>query len=294
MVRRQYSTLLSVTNINSTFFAVIIIMIKHLQTFLLTIVLTALLASCSSSKTMLPYFTDLSAQREGTIPSADYLPTIQPDDELVITVTSEYPAATTIYNLMAENYLSRENVLETATPRTATYVVDSKGDIDFPVLGKIHVAGKTCEQIKNKLTERIGKDVNDPLVNVMLVNFKVVVAGEVKEPKTIPVAGNRITLLDALAEAGDLTEYGERSNVLIIREENGERKFAHLDLNSSDVLTSPYYYLQQNDYIYVAPNSIRQANSKYNQNNAYKLSVTSTIVSAASVIASLVIALTVK
>ena len=269
-------------------------MIKHLQTFLLTIVLTALLASCSSSKTTLPYFTDLSDQREGTIPSAGFLPSLQPDDELVITVTSEYPAATAIYNLMADNYSTRENVLETATPRTATYVVDSKGDIDFPVLGKVHVAGKTCEEIKDELTARISKDVTDPLVNVTLVNFKVVVAGEVKEPKTIPVSGNRITLLDALAAAGDLTEYGERSNVLIIREENGERKFAHLDLNSSDVLTSPYYYLQQNDYIYVAPNSIRQANSKYNQNNAYKLSVTSTIVSAASVIASLVIALTVK
>ena len=103
-----------------------------------------------------------------------------------------------------------------------------------------------------------------------------------------------MTVLDALAAAGDLTEYGERSNVLIIREENGERKFAHLDLNSSETLTSPYYYLQQNDYVYVAPNKVRQANSKYNQNNAYKLSVTSTIVSAASVIASLVIALTVK
>ena len=122
----------------------------------------------------------------------------------------------------------------------------------------------------------------------------VVVAGEVKQPQTIRVDRNRISILDALAAAGDLTEYGERSNVLVIREENGERKFAHLDLNSSEVLTSPYYYLQQNDYVYVAPNKVRQSNSKYNTNNSFKLQVTSTIVSAASVIASLVIALTVK
>lgn len=101
-------------------------------------------------------------------------------------------------------------------------------------------------------------------------------------------------MLDALADAGDLTEYGERSNVLLVREENGERKFVHLDLNSSDLLTSPYFYLKQNDYIYVEPNEVRQANSKYNQNNSFKLTVVSTIVSAASVIASLVIALTVK
>jgi polysaccharide export outer membrane protein len=98
-------------------------------------------------------------------------------------------------------------------------------------------------------------------------------------------------VLDALTAAGDLTEYGERTNVLIIREENGKRTAHRLDLTSSDVLTSPYFYLQQNDYVYVTPNKIRQDNSKYNQNNAFKLSVTSTIVSGCSVIASLIIAL---
>ena len=105
---------------------------------------------------------------------------------------------------------------------------------------------------------------------------------------------NRYSILDALSDAGDLTEYGERSNVLLVREENGERKFIHLDLNSSETLTSPYFFLKQNDYIYVEPNKVRQANSKYNQNNSFKLTVISTVVSAASVIASLVIALTVK
>jgi len=164
----------------------------------------------------------------------------------------------------------------------------------MPVLGTVHVEGLTTEQLQQELTRRISADVKDPVVTVRMLNFNIVIAGEVKEPKRIPVNENRITILDALAMAGDLTEYGERSNVLVIREENGERKFAHIDLNSSDLLTSPYYYLQQNDYVYVAPNSIRQANSKYNQNNAFKLSVISTIVSAASVIASLVIALTVK
>ena len=103
---------------------------------------------------------------------------------------------------------------------------------------------------------------------------------------------NRISLLDALAEAGDLTEYGDRTNVTVIREIDGQRKYAHLNLNSSEVLNSPYYYLQQNDYVYVAPNKIREGNSKYSTNNAYKLQVISTVVSACSVVASLVIALT--
>ena len=103
-----------------------------------------------------------------------------------------------------------------------------------------------------------------------------------------------MTILEAISEAGDLTPYGRRDNVLVIREENGKRTYARVDLSSKDLLNSPYYYLKQNDYIYVEPNDIREANSRYNQDNAYKLSVTSTIVSAASVIASLVIALTVK
>ncbi len=152
----------------------------------------------------------------------------------------------------------------------------------------------TTEQLTDMLVQKISADVKDPVVTVRLANFTVVVAGEVKTPKTISVDRNRISVLDALAAAGDLTEYGERSNVLVIREEGGKRTYAHLDLNSSETLSSPYYYLKQNDYVYVAPNKVRQANSKYNQNNAFKLSVISTIVSASSVIASLVIALTVK
>ena len=103
-----------------------------------------------------------------------------------------------------------------------------------------------------------------------------------------------LPILDALTAVGDLTEYGERSNVLVIREEDGKRVAHRLNLNSADILTSPYFYLKQNDYVYVQPNEIRSDNSKYNQNNAYKVTVISTVVSAASVIASLVIALTVK
>lgn len=103
-----------------------------------------------------------------------------------------------------------------------------------------------------------------------------------------------MSVLDALALAGDITEYGERSNVLVIREENGKRTYAHLNLNSAESLNSPYFYLKQNDYVYVTPNKIKQSNSQYNTNNSYKLSVISTIVSASSVVASLIIALVVK
>lgn len=265
---------------------------KHLLSCALSAII--LLASCSTPKTTLPYFTDISDIKEGSLPKADYMPTIVPDDELFITVTSTNPSATSVYNLPVVNPAYNSGLGSTSQAQQMTYIVTSNGDINFPILGTLHVAGMTTEQIREDLIKRLSKDVEDPMVTVALVNFKVNVAGEVKTPGQIALHGNRCTILDALTAAGDLTEYGERSNVLVIREEDGERKFAHLDLNSSEMLNSPYYYLKQNDYIYVTPNSIRQSNSKYNQNNSFKLSVVSTIVSATSVIASLVIALTVK
>ncbi|MCM1521224.1 MAG: polysaccharide biosynthesis/export family protein [Muribaculaceae bacterium] len=252
------------------------------------------LASCHTTKSSLPYFEDISTVKEGTLPMASYMPEIRPDDELFINVSSTDPTASAVYNMPAYNPMTRQSFGVSVTAQNHTYVVSTDGDIDFPMLGKIHVAGMNTEQLADLLTKRISATVDNPIVTVRLTNFQINVAGEVKNPGQYPVSRNRMTILDALTAAGDLTEYGERSNVLVIREENGERKFAHLDLNSSEVLTSPYYYLQQNDYIYVEPNAIREANSRYNQNNAYKLTVTSTIVSAASVIASLVIALTAK
>ena len=261
---------------------------------LITLATAAVLASCGSSKTVLPYFTDITTVEEGTLPTLEYMPKIQPDDELIITVNSTDPEATAMFNLPLLNPEVKVNKTMSFTPAQQTYVVNTAGDINFPILGTMHVAGMNVEQLTADLTDKISKYVKDPMVNVVLSNFQVHVTGEVNHPGPVKVNRNRITILDALSAAGDLTEYGERTNVLIIREENGERKFAHLNLNSSDLLSSPYYYLKQNDYVYVEPNEVRQQNSKYNQNNAYKLSVTSTIVSAASVIASLVIALTIK
>ena len=253
-----------------------------------------LFSACSSSKTVLPYFTDISTVAEGTMPAGDYMPEIKPDDELFISVMSANPAASAHYNMPVGNPALRSDLIESSTPRQQTYIVDTKGDIQFPVLGTLHVAGMTTEQLQALLTKEISKDVADPFVRVQLVNFQIVVAGEVASPGTINVARSRFSILDALSAAGDLTPYGERNNVLLVREENGERKFIHLNLNSSELLESPYFYLRQNDYVYVEPNKIRQANSKYNQDNAYKLSLASTIVSAVSVIASLVIALSIK
>lgn len=254
-----------------------------IKTSLFLAILTLGLSSCNTSKTVLPYFSDIVEIAEGTIPPTDYIPIIQPDDELYISVSAEYPEAAAEYNLPFVNPAMRDAITQQTNPRTPTYIVNEHGDIDFPVLGTLHVAGMTTEELKNKLVADISKNVKDPIVMVRLTNFTIIVAGEVRSPKPVKVNRSRITILDALAEAGDLTEYGERSNVLVIREEEGVRKFAHLNLNSSEILTSPYFYLKQNDYVYVAPNKVRQANSKYNQNNSFKLSLASTITSAISV-----------
>ncbi len=264
------------------------------STLFLTAVICILSFTSCSKKTVLPYFTDISEISEGTLPAQEYLPTIMPDDELTIIINSSNPRATSLYNQPLINPSTRADMVNSGTVRSMSYVVDTEGNIQMPILGKVHVAGLNVEQIRELITKMISKDVSDPNVTVILQNFTVVVAGEVNTPQTLRVTRNRFTILEALSASGDLTEYGERNNVLLIREENGTRKYVHLNLNNSDILTSPYYYLQPNDYIYVAPNKVRQDNSKYNQNNGFKLSIISTIVSAASVIASLVIALTVK
>ena len=261
--------------------------------FALSILLT--MASCSSSKnSSLTYFQDISATEK--IENLQNLSEVKlsASDELLISVNSVTPKATAQFNLPASNPDLMQNAGISTTPQQSTYIVDSKGYIDFPVLGKIHVAGMTVEDLCDYITQKVSETVVDPTVKVTLVNFRINVLGEVKKPSSIPVTRTRYTILDALADAGDLTEYGERDKVLLIRNSGDSQERVIWNLNSSEILTSPYFYLQPNDAIYVQPNTIKKENSKYSINNGYKLSVISTIVSASSVIASLVIALTVK
>lgn len=255
-----------------------------------------LLASCSSKRDTLSYFQNLEPENFSTkVDVSEIEPVIEPFDELTITVSSLQPELTAPYNLPLTNpAAAKSGFIASGNPQQSTYFVSSDGDITMPVLGKIHVAGMTVDQVARDLTQKISKDVEDPVVVVNLVNFRINISGEVNRPGQYNVRDKRFSILDAISMAGDLNPYGERNNVLLVREENGKRVAHVLDLTSADVLTSPYFYLKQNDYIYVSPNPIRQDNAKYNQNNAFKLSVISTIVSAASVVASLVIALAIR
>lgn len=262
---------------------------------IIAVAIIALTGCKTSTENTLSYFRNLGDSPSGVMPQGSgYDIKIAPDDELSIVVSSRVPEATAMFNQPLNNTARRGDYNTQPTPRLQSYIVDKQGDIVMPVLGRLNVAGKSTAEIEQMITNRVSATVKDPFVRVELVGFYVNVMGEVKNPHRIYVNSQRFTLLDALSAAGDLTEYGQRGTVMVIRNEDGKQTYHRLDLADTNVFSSPYFYLQQNDVVYVEPNQIRIDNSKYNQNNAYKLTVISTIVSAASVIASLVIALTVK
>ena len=254
-------------------------------------------ASCGSTKEVptLAYFQNLK-DSVGKLPDnvSNYKIKIQPDDELIITITSTLPEATAMYNLPLGNPSLKGNINATQSPRIQTHIVDRNGMIQLPVLGEIQAAGLSTKELEAVIKNRVSEHVKDPFVRVEMINFTVNVMGEVRAPQRIVVGKERFSVLDALADAGDLTEYGKRDNVLVIRTENGKSTYHRLNLTDGSIYASPYFYLQQNDVVYVEPNDIKIDNSKYNQFSAFKLSQVSTIVSMASVIASLVIALCVK
>lgn len=258
------------------------------------VLLIFLCASCSTKKD-LAYFSDISSAQSGNLMSSDYQIKIEPEDELTIWVSSLVPEASLQFNTIAPSHLTKDNTEVTSTARSLNYIVNKNGCIDFPGLGEIKVEGMTTIELKKYLMNRISKTVKDPQVIVVLQNFKVNVLGEVKEPQMIKVESEKFSLFDAIASCGDLTEYGKRDGVIVIRQmPDGETVYQRLNLHDSSITGSPFFYLKQNDVVYVEPNGIKQDNSKYNQNNGFKLSVISTIVSAVSVISSLIIALSVK
>lgn len=267
-----------------------------IRPFLCVALLAAMAVSCTTTKdNNLAYFKDLSVNEAGVLPDgAEKEIRLVPDNELAISISSAQPEATAMYNVPLGNPATRGVISTQGQPRLLTYIIDRQGNIELPVIGTLHVGGLTTSEVTEIIKKRVSENVHDPYVRVELLGFHVNVMGEVKSPHRIYVQSQRYSVLDALAEAGDLTEFAKRDAVTVIREQNGKKTYQRLNLADSQIFASPYFYLQQNDVVYVEPNTIKIDNSKYNQNNAFKLSVISTVVSAASVIASLVIALTVK
>lgn len=256
-----------------------------------------LAASCTTQRTSLTYFEDITGVESGSLQSKPQPIKIMPDDELQITISSLEPEATAPYNAPTINPTQPQTKSMSLQPQQLNYFVNAQGDIDMPVLGRIHVAGMTVGELTEKIAELVSRDVKDPFVHVELKNFKVQVLGEVREAGIKEKAPGResMTVLEAIAQAGDMTEFSDRSNVMVLRrDDNGTLSYHRLNLNDKSSLESPYFYLEQNDVVIIPPTRVRQDNAKYNSNNAFKLQVVSAVVSVVSVIASLVIALVVK
>ncbi|WP_245652261.1 polysaccharide biosynthesis/export family protein [Rufibacter tibetensis] len=216
------------------------------------------LFSCVNSRKA-TYFNDLGDNASfATIEIPE--PIIQQNDLLSITVSSLNPEASRIFNL------PNQSEVRSSTPtgdvmEPAGYLVDKDGMIRFLMLGAVKAEGLTKSQLQNNLRNALlsRKLLVDPVVEVRFLNFRVTVLGEVTRPTVITVPGEKISLLEALGLAGDVTIYGKRDNVLVIREEAGKRITTRVNLNSNEIFTSPYYYLRSNDIVYIEPNKARVA-----------------------------------
>lgn len=179
--------------------------------------------------------------------SANYEPIIQKDDRITITVTAIQKESAEPFNLFSAggNSNNTNNI-------NAGYLVDNEGNIDFPVLGKLSVAGYTVEQLKLMIQDKLSAYFTEkPVINVRIMNFKVTVLGAVNGPGVKEFQTNRVTLMDAIASSGDINVYGIRTNILIVRDYQGIKSFNYIDITKADFVNSPFYYLDQNDLIYV-------------------------------------------
>ncbi|MFK7833410.1 MAG: polysaccharide biosynthesis/export family protein [Winogradskyella sp.] len=246
-----------------------------MRILLITILTIAMCTSCASRKNIV-YFQDEPIEK-GVLTSEPGQLTYKIDDILTINVSAFLQETVAPFNLTVGSSGGNNATSMQGQMQLQTYLVDYDGNIDFPVLGKIKVAGLTRPQLTAYLAERISEYAKEPIINVRLANFTVTIIGEVARPGTFTIQDERVTVLEALGMANDLTIFGKRKNVLIIREIDGKKKFASIDLTSINTVNSPLYYLQQNDVIYVEPNKARMRSSTYNQNNGVLISAIGTL-----------------
>lgn len=241
---------------------------------------TLFCTSCASKKNMVyfqPDSVELNTMYELNAPK------LQPGDILAISVTADDVRATLPFNQISP-YQGGTGSIQATNPFIPTYAIDANGEIDFPKIGKIKLAGKTRTQAMDLLRQEVGKYIVDPGISMVVRNFRVTVLGEVARPGTFTIENDRVTILEALGLAGDMTLYGERGNVLVIREQDGKKEEFRLDLTKRETMNSPAYYLTQNDVVYVEPNGARIQTSKYTQTTGIFVSVMGLIITVVSVV----------
>ena len=236
--------------------------------------------SCGTPKDV-AYFQDLNNNPDTVITLQNRVITVKPTDKIYIGVKSKDPQISQLFNLTGGTSSGATNMSQDAY----YYTVDSKGDIDFPVVGKIQVAGLTREEIAEKVRKSLvdASLVKDPTITVSLSNLHYSMMGEVAKPGQYAIEDEKVTILDAISKAGDLTIQGRRNDVMVLRQENGHQKIYKIDLCSGkDIFSSPAYYLQQNDVVYVTPNDTKKRSSTLNgntvQSTGFWLSISSLLV----------------
>lgn len=256
------------------------------KSLLMMAVCAWMLASCSSYKNV-PYLQDATVNEVMVAEEPLYDAKIMPKDLLTVTVNTTVPEAAAPFNLTVQSTI---NVARSSSlysqPTLQQYLVSNEGSIDFPVLGRIQVGGLTKNEAEDLIREKLKPYLKEvPIVTVRMANYKISVLGEVARPGTFTVSNEKVNVLEALAMAGDLTIWGMRDNVKLVREDaKGKREIVELDLTKSDLITSPYYYLQQNDILYVSPNKTKAKNSDIGQSTSLWFSATSILVSIASLL----------
>jgi polysaccharide export outer membrane protein len=239
-----------------------------IRTLLAVSALVAAFGSCATPK--VAYLSDMSAGTEEQIIHPLEI-RVQPEDQISILVNSKDPKLVDLFNLPIVSRQVGTGITYTGQARGLSgYTIDSEGYIDFPVLGKLYIAGMNREEIASYIkNELVGNDlVKDPVVTVEFLNLTVSVLGEVVRPGRFNIDKDKLTILDAISMAGDLTIYGKRNNVTVQRDEDGKKVIYKVDLTSGyDLYASPAYYMQQNDVVYVEPNSMRARQSTVNGNN---------------------------
>ena len=263
---------------------------NHILLFL-AVIAVCLLTSCSSTKNV-PYLINYDALATDAKAQL-YDARVMPKDILSIIVNTVNPAAAQQFNLTMSGVMNQSNSQSSSLssqPTLQTYLVDNDGNINFPIVGKIHVAGLTKAETEQLITEKIRpylSETENPIVTVRMSSYSISVLGEVNAPGNFIVSREKVNVFEALALAGDMTIYGVRKNVKLIREDATGKKEIHiLNLNDANVINSPYYYLQQNDILYVEPNTIKAQNSAIGSMTSLWISVSGVLVSIATLLVS--------
>lgn len=256
------------------------------KSFIFAFICTMLMVSCTSYKNV-PYLQNPEVVNSYVDSLPMYDAQIMPKDLLTITVNTSDPEAAAPFNLVVQSPI---NVARTSNltqqPSLQQYLVNNEGFIDFPVLGRLKVGGLTKNQAEDLIREKLGDYLREtPIVTVRMSNYKIAVLGEVARPGMFTVNNEKVNIFEALAMAGDLTVWGLRDNIKLIREDaTGKREIINLNLNNAEIVTCPYYYLQQNDILYVSPNKTKAKNSDIGQSTSLWFSATSILVSIASLL----------